>query len=60
MKSDDDGDVDDDHQSVECQHIHGKAMLVVHTGAVSLPNDKQRGIRTEKKTKRWLMMQSLV
>ena len=29
-------------------HIYGKAMLVVHTGAVSLPGDKQQETQTEK------------
>ena len=42
------------------QYIHGKAMLVALTATVSLPEDKQRKTQTETKTKRWMMVQSLV
>ena len=38
---------DDDCQFVEHPNIHGKAMLVAHTGEVSLPDDKQQ--KTQRK-----------
>ena len=57
---DDDNDDDDECQFVECSNIHGNAMLVAHTGAVSLPDDKQRKTQTEKKTTRWIKVQSPV
>ena len=43
-RGDDNNDDDDDNdcQFVDCPNIHEKAMLVAHTGAVSLPDDKQQ------------------
>ena len=55
----DDDDDDDDCQFVKRPNIHGKAMLIVHTGVVSLP-DEQRKTNTEKKSDRWKMVQSLM
>ena len=56
----DNDDNDDDCQFVQHQNIHGKAMLVAHAGAVSLPDDKQWKTQTEKKMKGWMMVQSLL
>ena len=55
----DDDDDDDDCQFVKRPNIHGKAMLIAHTGVVSLP-DEQRKTNTEKKSDRWKMVQSLM
>ena len=43
---------DDDCQFIERSNILGKAVLVAHTRAVSLPDDKQRKTQTEKKKRR--------
>ena len=57
---DDDDDDDDDCQFVEHSIIHGKARFIANTGVVSLPDDKQQKSRTEKRMKRWIMVQSQV
>ena len=51
---------DDNCQFVEHPNIRGKALLVVNTGAVSLPDDRQRKTQTENKMRKWMMVQSLV
>ena len=53
-------DDDDDCQFVECLNIYGKAMFMIHTRAVSLPDVKKQKTQTEEKTKRWTVVQSLV
>ena len=37
-----------------------KPWVVTHSGAVCLPDDKQRQTQTGKQTKRWITVQSLV
>ena len=46
-------DDDDDCQLVEHSSIHGKAMLVAYTGAVSLPDDEQRKTQNAPKKRQW-------
>ena len=45
-----DGD-DDDCQFLEHSNTHGKAMLMAHTGVVSLPDDKQEHKQRKKRRK---------
>ena len=44
-------ETDDDCPFVEQSNVHGRAMLVAHTGAVSLPGDKQWKTQTKEKMK---------
>ena len=53
-------DDDDDCQLVDRPNIHGKAMLVAHTGPVSLPNDKQRRKKTRMYSPAFVLSAELV